>query len=149
MQKYGPEIFREIIKELAETGKSIKSICESDPRFPTDRTFWGRIAEDKELFQYYVRAQEISQEIEDQALGDIADRILSGTLDPQAGRAAADILKWRMSKKAAKRFGDRLEIESKTEDTFTVQLIDYTGGKSSKTITIAEPQKQISDYSPV
>jgi hypothetical protein len=127
---YTDDVFIEICGILAETAQSIESICKSNPAYPTGRTFWNRIAQDPALFQCYARAQEIAQELEDQKLGAIADGVLAGEIEPQAGRVAADIYKWRMSRKAAKRYGDKISLDSKpetprlTDDQIRVKLLD-------------------------
>lgn len=41
--------------------------------------------------------------------------ILSGEVDPNQGKAAADLAKWEASRRAARDFGDKLDVTSAGE----------------------------------
>ena len=44
----------------------------------------------------------------------MALRVLAGAVDPQAGKVAADIIKWRLGRMKPKKYGDRQEIDLNT-----------------------------------
>ena len=142
------EVFARICERVASR-EALRRICDEGKDLPDYTTVLKWMAEDPVLSRMYAQAREARADARADRIQELTEQCLRGEIDQGAARLAVDAEKWLASKEGPKRFGDRLEIESKTENTFTVQLIDYTGGASSKTITIAEPQKQISDYSPV
>lgn len=64
---------------------------------------------DEEFRNHYTRAKEESGDADQDKLDEIAEKVLTGEIDPQAARVAADIIKWSASKKKPKKYGDRIQ----------------------------------------
>ena len=66
---------------------------------------------DRKFAEQYARAVAMRAELNADRLNDIVNDILDGKITPEAGRAAADQIKWHASKLLPKVYGDRLEID--------------------------------------
>jgi hypothetical protein len=96
-----------IICERIAADESLVSIC-TDNDMPGLTTIY-RWRDDNLIFRAnYARARECQGHTVADTLGEIRKKILSGELDPQAGRAAADIAKWESGRRASKDFGDKI-----------------------------------------
>lgn len=97
----------ELICQRIEEGESITAVCK-ETGMPSVRCFY-RALTDQNKQQRYARAREV------QMLGE-ADRILDvasdKSLTPEDRRVEVDARKWRASKLAPKRYGDRLDVTS-------------------------------------
>ncbi|MCF1502182.1 hypothetical protein L0F51_00185 [Afifella sp. H1R] len=60
--------------------------------------------------QQYARARSEQADADADAIGDIAERVLRGEVEPNAGRVAIDALKWSAGKRKPKKYGDKLAI---------------------------------------
>ena len=68
----------------------------------------------------YARARRACADSHFEELGDVAARVLTGELDPQAARVAADIIKWRVARMRPDVYGDKVSLEhSGTVDIVT------------------------------
>lgn len=106
--------------------------------------------EDEELSHSYSRARRERAEALVDEIAEVRDKVKSGEMDAQAGKTVINSLQWQASKENAKLYGDKIEVESKSENTFTIQLLDFTGGKQAQTIpttakVIAGPPQQLPD----
>lgn len=91
--------------------ESLASIC-SDEGMPSTTTVWRWKTENAEFRADYVRAREEQGHAAADTVGDIRRKIMAGTIDWQIGKAAADLAKWEASKRAARDFGDKLDVTS-------------------------------------
>ena len=92
---YTRAIADEICQRIAE-GEPLTKICK-DPKMPAYRTVLGwRVSDvgDGEFLHMYARARQDSADTLADEIREIGQRVERGDLDPNAGRVAADILKW-------------------------------------------------------
>ncbi len=61
------------------------------------------------------RAREHAADTLADEIRELAQRVVDGTLDPNAGRVAIDPLKWIASKLKPKAYGDRSHVDVKSE----------------------------------
>lgn len=103
---YSDEIAQEVLAMISE-GYSLRKACIEIGK-PL-KTVWSWMQKNEEFRNHYVRAKEESGDADQDKLDEIAEKVLTGELDPQAARVAADIIKWSASKKKPKKYGDRVE----------------------------------------
>lgn len=72
----------------------------------------------------YARAREARADARADRIDAIRDRVVAGSLDPNAARVAIDAEKWQAGKEQPKRYGDRLEIDGKVDAGGTVTLTE-------------------------
>jgi hypothetical protein len=99
------------ICELLACDNSLESICAKEG-MPTTRTVHRWRKQNDEFGRDYADAREEQGHYAADTLGDIRRKILAGEIDHQVGRAAADIAKWEASRRAAKDFGDKIDVTS-------------------------------------
>ncbi len=121
---YDEEIALEVCERIAQ-GEGLEGICE-DPRLPCETTVRKWMAKESSFAVAYARAREQQMEkwaddvirIADDASGDYVDRIgkdgaVERVVDPetvQRSKLRIDTRMRLMSKFAAKRFGDKLDL---------------------------------------
>ena len=133
--KYKEKLGKEICKRIAE-GESVRSICKSEDMPDASTIYLWLIDEDKkEFFKQYAIAKDAQAELMFDELLEIAD---DGTNDwierenkdgsiyevvnnevVQRSRLRVDTRKWYLSKVLPKKYGDKLELDGKTEVAFT------------------------------
>jgi hypothetical protein len=110
--KYTESIGNKICSLIA-MGKSLNSICGEDDKdkneFPSRQTVYSWFTKHQAFLDNYTRAKNDSADADADKLDAIAEDVLSGNVDPQAARVAADIIKWAAGKKRPKKYGDRVE----------------------------------------
>lgn len=74
--------------------------------------------------QEYERARTRRADARADRIDAIRDRVVAGSLDPNAARVAIDAEKWQAGKEQPKRYGDRLEIDGKVDAGGTVTLTE-------------------------
>ncbi len=109
------EICIEIIAQISK-GCTIKTavaeVCPDAPNQETvQRNFFAALAASQELAQAYARAGKSRAQAHFERIGDIAEQVLLGKLDPQAARVAIDAWKWTAGRMDPKKYGDRVVIE--------------------------------------
>ena len=100
-------------------GSAIVKRAHSDPVFAQD----------------YARAMAIRAERDVEKLLRIGDRIIAGEIAPDAGRVAADIIKWTAARRAPKVFGDKLQLDGDLKMEVTVN--DPTLRARATVLTVA------------
>ena len=105
---YTDEIAQEILALISE-GYSLRKACLQVGK-PL-KTVWAWMQKCEDFRNHYARAKEESGDADQDKLDEIAERVLTGELEPQAARVAADIIKWSASKKKPKKYGDRIHTE--------------------------------------
>lgn len=121
------ESLAEDICERIADGESLRSICEGDD-YPDRRTVnrWLADPEHAEFRRQYALAREASADADDDDIRDIARRVESGKLDPQAARVAIDAKKWSAGKRKPKVYGDSQTLKHTGADGGPVQFANMT-----------------------
>jgi len=117
-----PKTF-DIICERIACGESLRAICR-DPDMPGVGVVLKWVEKTPDFREQYMRAREASADADADAVGDIAQRTLSGEFEPSAARVAIDALKWSAGKRKPKVYGEKLEIGGsgpKGEILFTIR----------------------------
>lgn len=128
MAEYDRSIASVICERLAEGNTSLREICRAEG-MPAPSTFLLWASEDKALAEQYARAREAGNQAEFEGLYALADEKPpldeKGKVDPawvtwQKNRI--DTRKWALSKKDAKRYGDKVTQEHTGADGGPVQI---------------------------
>lgn len=123
------EVFNNIITQIADEGRPIRSILK-DNGMPSTSTFFIWLEEDENKSKQYARACEIRADV-------LFDEMLNIAFTPEEGetqrttkrgenqetettkgdmlghrRLKVDTLKWALSKMAPKKYGDKLDVTS-------------------------------------
>ncbi len=119
---YTRAIADEICRRIAE-GEPLTKICRS-PNMPAYSTILGwRVGDmgDGEFSEKYARARQDGADALADKIRELAERVETGKLDPNAGRVAIDALKWIASKLKPRSYGDKLELAGKVG---TLDVVD-------------------------
>lgn len=106
---YSQEVADRIIDGIAE-GHSLVSILKEDEELPRYSTVMQWLRTNKEFALNYAKSREDQADHDADKIGDIAERVLGGHVDPQAARVAIDAYKWAAGKRKPKVYGDRLAV---------------------------------------
>src|SRR5690606_36599005 len=120
------ERFEEVCRRI-EQGEPLRRILRSDTS-PMSASLFYEIVKDQTKSERYARAREIYSDIVFEEMLDIADcedhHIIETEEGPrvnhdviQRDRLRVDTRKWMLSKLQPKKYGDRLEVDQKTEAT--------------------------------
>lgn len=124
-----PTLFNESLAEeicvRIMCGDSLAEICR-DEEMPAYRTVMRWLKDDLAFRQNYASAREDQGHADADAIADIAKRIIKGEIDPAAGRAAIDALKWTAGKRQPKAYGDASTIKHTGADGGPVQFANMT-----------------------
>lgn len=131
------EIFARIME-----GESVRSITAAgrEERFPSAPTFYKRMASDPDFAKRYAYAKDILADNEFDEIREIADNSSNDWMenhDPdnpgyrlngdhiQRSRLRVDVRKWRASKLAPKKYGERLDLTHANPDGtgLTIQVL--------------------------
>ncbi len=102
------EQYEEVFSEVS-TGKSVASALEK--RKVNFRSFYEGMEKDKELAECYTRARRHQAESGQGRILQVVDGVLSGDIDPNAGRVAIDALKWNAARMHPAIYGDNQKVE--------------------------------------
>lgn len=102
--------------ELLADGHSLAAICspekrEKDKSLPTRTEALRWVSQYPDIRDMYAQARDIGVEVWGDELRSISNGVLSGKIDPNAARVAADITKWTMARLAPKKWGDRVSAD--------------------------------------
>jgi len=110
-----PQAVTDAICLAVESGETIRDACSSNNA--TFQSFYRQVDSDPALAEQYARACSRGVEVEFQALQDVAEtapeRGPAGTIDPgwvQYQRLRVDTRKWALSKKAPKKYGEKVDM---------------------------------------
>jgi len=62
--------------------------------------------------EQYARAMAIRHEHDVEQLAEIKQKVLDGTITPEQGRVAGDLIKWPAARRAQHLFGDRVKVDA-------------------------------------
>ena len=106
---YTPEIAAKFCSELA-LGNSLRSVCARDD-MPSHTTIYTWLTQHPEFLEQYARAKDDSADADADKIEHIAEMVLEGKVDPQAGRVAMDAYKWTAGKKRPRKYGDKIQLD--------------------------------------
>ena len=123
-----PELEDKILSQL-EAGISLVKICAADD-MPSRGTVLNWQREKADFCTKCARAREACGDLAADALDDINSKVEDKTLDPAAANVISSNLKWKASKLAPKKYGDKLALGGdgsgeaiKMDTTVTVELV--------------------------
>jgi hypothetical protein len=117
---YTEELADTICGQLAD-GISLKRICAAD-NMPERKTIYNWLRKHEEFLHNYTRAKEDSADSHADNIAEVAEKVASGKLEPNAGRVVLDAYKWTASKLKPKKYGDKIDVTSNGESV--VQFIN-------------------------
>lgn len=114
--KYTEKLANEICVRLAE-GESLRSICRDDDK-PVLSTvlLWVVDGKHERFSEQYARARDAQGHCHVDEMLDMRQGVLDGTIEPQAARVVADMIKWSAERMSRKSFSAKVEQEGPTED---------------------------------
>jgi len=113
---YTPEIAKDICR-LIENGLTLVSICQI-PEMPDISTVYDWQDANPEFAESYARARQRQADT-------FAAMVMTEAFnshDAQIGRLRIDALKWTASKLAPKKYGDKIEVESNSQQNFKISF---------------------------
>lgn len=135
--EYNQEIANKVCAKLS-TGISLRTVC-LDEDMPSLQTIYNWFDKHKQFVEQYARAKEESADADLETIEDIGDIAIkeSKSVDPKAANAVvsayklkADNIKWGMSKKKPKKYGDKLDMTTNGKDL----PVPLYAGKSNKEV---------------
>jgi hypothetical protein len=103
---YDEEIADRLCEEIA-AGAALYRLCAESEELPAERTVYQWLQANPAFAQKYARARERQQDREADRIVEIAD----SAEDANLARLQIDARKWRASKLAPKKYGDRVQAE--------------------------------------
>lgn len=119
---YSEEIADRLCEAIAQ-GNALYILCECDG-MPAERTVYQWLEKYPQFAQEYARARARQQDRCADEIIEIADKCI----DPNKARLQVDARKWRMSKLAPKKYGDKLEIGGDPENPLKMLLSQLPTG---------------------
>jgi hypothetical protein len=124
---YSDDLAQEICRRLAD-GESLRSICRDDD-MPAKSTVLLWVVTPGHLFSdQYARAREAAGYSHADEMVDLRHRVLSGDVEPNAGRVVADMLKWSAERMAPKKHSPRQEVTGPGGGAVQVSRIEIVPG---------------------
>jgi hypothetical protein len=109
------EMITSICFELAG-GRSLASVCRQDD-MPAMSTVLLAVVDDRDGFRSdYIRAREAAGFSHADRLIDVADKIGTGELDPQQGKAMNDAYKWAAERMSSKYHSSNQKLDLTSSD---------------------------------
>jgi hypothetical protein len=105
------------ICDMIESGMTLNAIC-ALPDVPSIPTVYKWLDNHPDFFQDYARARSKQADT-------FADMVMTEAFnshDAQIGRLRIDALKWTASKLAPKKYGDKIEVESNSQQNFKISF---------------------------
>lgn len=102
-------IKEEICNRIAE-GESLRAICRDD-HMPDRRTVLRWLENDDVFAARCARARELQADALEEDMADVEQKTLDGTIDPKAANVVLSSKRWRASKLAPKKYGDKSALE--------------------------------------
>lgn len=131
-----------IVAEIADTGKSLRSVCESNDVKPSTFLLW--VSNDSVLAEQYARAMQVRADTHFSEIVEISDKQEIGTVETakewgteiktadmvEHRRLRIDARKWVIARMNPRKYGDKLELAGNTESPLTVVVKSYAGNQS-------------------
>jgi len=114
---YNEETAEALCEAIAQ-GAALYKLCEDRENWPAEKTVYQWLERFPAFAQSYARARERQQ---DRAADEMIE-IAATEPDPQRARVMIDARKWRASKLAPKKYGDKIEVEQTVEHRFVARI---------------------------
>ena len=138
-----PEVMSRICQSISE-GKSLRSVCRTDD-LPDMLTVIRWCNADPEFRAMYDRARSARGDRYGEEVATIAEKVLSGELDPNVARVAGDLLKWSAARLATRYYGDRIEqniaVSSASEEHLEAVQDLASSGVSSNVVPLRKAEE--------
>lgn len=105
--EYRQDIADEFCAAISQDEASMGEICKR-PGMPAPGTIFRWLTVNDVFRENYTRAREWQAESGSHRMRQIEEQVTTGKLDPNAARVILDSIKWRASKLAPKKYGDKL-----------------------------------------
>lgn len=123
--KYTVKIRDKICVRLSG-GESLRSIC-NDKDMPVVSTVLLWVVENREGFsEHYARSREAQAHFHVDEMLDMRHGVLDGTIEPQAARVVADMIKWSAERMGKKAFNAKAQESEEIEITDNKKTIRVT-----------------------
>lgn len=133
-----------IVAEIADTGKSLRSVCELNSVKPSTFLLW--VSNDSVLSEQYARAMQVRADTHFSEIVEISDKQEIGTVETakewgteiktadmvEHRKLRIDARKWVIARMNPRKYGDKLELAGNTESPLTVVVKSYAGNQSSE-----------------
>ena len=132
------------ICDLIESGMTLTAIC-ALPDIPSIPTVYKWLDENPDFYQDYARARTKQADT-------FADMVMTEAFnshDAQIGRLRIDALKWTASKLAPKKYGDKIELESNTNQNFKISFSVPERDTRDSLKELAAPVARLADAEPI
>lgn len=125
---FDEDVADRILHGIAE-GNSLVSILKEDDELPSYTTVMKWLRQYPEFAANYTRAREDQADHDADKIGDIAEQVVQGKVDPQAARVAIDAYKWAAGKRKPKVYGEKLAIggDADAPPIQTTSKLDISG----------------------
>ena len=133
---YSDELATDILGRIAD-GQSLNSICKLQG-FPHISTVFDWLSRKHDFADRYARARTAQGDAKFEAISDITQRVLSGELDPHAGRVAIDAYKWQAGKLRPSVYGEKVEhvIRSGAPETLSDDELARIAASAAPTLLL-------------
>lgn len=122
ISEYDYELCKEVCEQVAN-GLNIKTVLNSNDKYPSFQSWCNWKREHNELFDLYTRSIQDKAESVDEEIDNIMTDIREGKIEAPAGRILIDTLKWKAGKYYPKMFGDKVDLTSGGEKITTPSVI--------------------------
>lgn len=119
--KFTQELADDICTHLAN-GIGLREYCRR-PGTPAAGSIFRWVDDNEAFREQYTRARIYQADADVDQINDLAKLTMEGGIDPSAARVAIDALKWTSSRRAPKKYGDRLELEHAGKIALTPTII--------------------------
>lgn len=129
---------------MLEAGLTLTQITEL-PDIPHISTVYDWLDSHPEFSESYARARSRQADT-------LASRVLDEAMnshDAQIGRLRIDALKWTASKLAPKKYGDKIEVESNSQQNFKISFSVPDRDTKDSLRELAAPVARIQDAEPI
>lgn len=118
------EIADSICEQIAD-GKSLRSICAAE-EMPAKSSVFKWLSQHKDFADQYTRARESQADALFDDLADVAEEALKAetAVEVSARKLIVDTHKWRLSKIAPKKYGEKLELAGDPKAPLGIAVIE-------------------------
>jgi len=113
LTEYNYELCEEICEKIA-LGGNIVDVLDKNESYPSWSTFRRWKNENEELQTLYVKAIQDKSEAVIFEIDEICKELRKGDLDPSTANVLIQTLKWKAAKFYPKMFGDKVDVDHKT-----------------------------------
>lgn len=124
--EYTEEIAEQICELIATSSKGLNAICRETEKLPAPSTVYKWLSEQPEFSEKYARAREMQADLLADEIIEIADDDSNDTVETKFGpkensewtsrsKLRVDARKWKASKLAPKKYGDKVDVTSNGE----------------------------------